>query len=158
GIPGRDGDRRVPALPLAGQALTGLVGAATGLLEERFGEDLVEQLSALVTDRAAARLTDELVAMPDLVAAMVLDLRARALVAQRRLRARALERYGRPVMEWRAPEKDAPPMLDALVERPARAAFAPPLPTGAPPPADRPAVRLGPAGAGEPRDHPRAQR
>ncbi|WP_422116357.1 DEAD/DEAH box helicase [Brachybacterium sp. UNK5269] len=157
-IPGRDGDRRVPALPLAGQALTGLVGAATGLLEERFGEDLVEQLSALVTDRAAARLTDELVAMPDLVAAMVLDLRARALVAQRRLRARALERYGRPVMEWRAPEKDAPPMLHALVDGHARAAFAAHLRTVAPPAQDRLGVLWALADDGELRADLPAQR
>ncbi|MDN5900279.1 MAG: DEAD/DEAH box helicase [Brachybacterium sp.] len=123
-IPGRDGDRRVPALPLSGSALTGLVGAATALLEERFGEELPDHLASLISDGAAARLHDELIAMPDLVAAMVLDLRARSLVQERHLRARATERYGRPMMQWRAPGKDAPPMLHALVDGHARSAFA----------------------------------
>jgi len=122
-IPGREGDRRVPALPLAGASLIALVGAATTLLEERFGDDLPEHLAALITDGAAARLTDELIAMPDLVAATVLDLRAQSLVEKRHLRARATERHGRPTMQWRAPEADAPPMLHALVDGHARAAF-----------------------------------
>ena len=97
-IAGRDGDRRVPALPLSGSGLTALVGAATALLEERFGEELGAHLAALVEDGAAARLDDELIAMPDLVAAIVLDLRAQSLVARRHLRARATERErrGRP--------------------------------------------------------------
>ncbi|MGP9538213.1 DEAD/DEAH box helicase [Brachybacterium sp. AOP43-C2-M15] len=123
-IPGRDGDRRVPALPLAGTALTALVGAATVLLEERFGEEFADHLAALISDGAAARLDAELIAMPDLVAAVVLDLRAQSLVERRHLRARAHEQYGRPVMEWRAPEKDAPPLLHSLVDGHARAAFA----------------------------------
>src|SRR5699024_5841790 len=123
-IPGRDGDRRVPALPLSGSTLTGLVGAATSLLEQRFGEELGAHLAALVEEGAAARLDDELIAMPDLVAAIVLDLRAQSLVARRHLRARAAERYGRPLMQWRAPERDAAPMLHALVGAHARAAFA----------------------------------
>ena len=123
-VPGRDADRRVPALPLEGAALTALVGAAGELLAERFGDDLPAHLSALIADGAAARLSDELIAMPDLVAAVVLDLRARTLVEQRHLRARAVERFGRPVMQWRAPEKGAPPMLHALVDGHARVAFA----------------------------------
>src|SRR5690606_33755251 len=107
-IPGRDGDRRVPALALDGAALTALVGGASTLLEERFGEDFTDHLASLISDGAAARLADELIAMPDLVAAIVLDIRAQALVEQRHLRARAEERYGRPVMQWRAPDRDAP--------------------------------------------------
>src|SRR5699024_3029885 len=47
-VAGRDGDRRVPALPLSGSGLTALVGAATALLEERFGEELGAHLAALV--------------------------------------------------------------------------------------------------------------
>lgn len=136
-IPGRDGDRRVPSLPLSGAALTGLVGAATDLLEERFGEDFAERVSALIADGAAARLATGLVAMPDLVAAMVLDLRAQSLVEGRNLRARATERYGRPIMQWRAPEKNAPPMLHALVDGHARSAFAEHLRRAEAPSADR---------------------
>ena len=123
-IPGRDGDRRVPSLPLSGPALIGLVGAATALLQERSGEELDAHLAALISEGAAARLGDELIAMPDLVTAIVLDQRAQSLVHQRHLRARATERYGRPLMQWRAPEKDAPPMLHALVDGHARRAFA----------------------------------
>ena len=136
-IPGRDGDRRVPALPLDGSALTALVGASTVLLEERFGEDFPEHLAALITDGAAARLDEELIAMPDLVAAMVLDLRARSLVEKRHLRARAAERFGRPIMQWRAPEKDTPPLLHALVDGHARHAFAEHLRRAEPPATDR---------------------
>ncbi|MGP5683615.1 SNF2-related protein [Brachybacterium alimentarium] len=123
-IPGRDGDRRVPALPLAGTSLTAFVGAAAELLRVRFGEDFTAQLSALLTDGAAARLTGELVAMPDLLAAIVLDLRAREVVDGRAMRVRARERFGRPVLEWRAPERDAPELLHALVDGHARPAFA----------------------------------
>ncbi|MGO1200072.1 MAG: DEAD/DEAH box helicase, partial [Dermabacteraceae bacterium] len=123
-IPGRDGDRRVPSLPLSGPALIGLVGAATALLQERSGEELDAHLAALISEGAASRLGDELIAMPDLVTAIVLDQRAQSLVHQRHLRARATERYGRPLMQWRAPEKDAPPMLHALVDGHARRAFA----------------------------------
>ena len=136
-IPGRDGDRRVPALPLDGSALTALVGASTVLLEERFGEDFPEHLAALITDGAAARLDEELIAMPDLVAAMVLDLRARSLVEKRHLRARAAERFGRPIMQLRAPEKDTPPLLHALVDGHARHAFAEHLRRAEPPATDR---------------------
>lgn len=157
-IPGRDGDRRVPALPVAGAALTGLVGVATELLEERFGDDLVDQVSALIADGAAARLTDELIAMPDLVAAIVLDLRALSLVDQRHLRVRALERFGRSVLEWRAPEAEAPPMLHALVDAHARAAFAAHLRTVAPPAEDRHGVLWALADDGELRADLPAQR
>ncbi|ATG50272.1 ATP-dependent helicase [Brachybacterium vulturis] len=157
-VPGRDGDRRVPALPLSGTALTGLVGAATGLLEERFGEELEEQLAMLVGDGAAARLADELIAMPDLVAAIVLDLRARSLVEQRHLRARAGERFGRPLMQWRAPEQDAPPMLHALVDGHARAAFAAHLRRAEAPSEDRHGVLWALADEGELRADLPAQR
>ena len=122
-IPSRDGSRRVPALPLSGAALTALVGATGQLLEDRFGDDLAGHLTALIAEGAAARLTAEVIAMPDLVAAVVLDLQAISLVERRHLRARAIERHGRPVMEWRAPEKDSPPMLHALVDAHTRAAF-----------------------------------
>ncbi|MFC7376111.1 DEAD/DEAH box helicase [Brachybacterium sp. GCM10030268] len=123
-ILGRDGHRRVPALPLAGPSLTALVGAVTGLLSGRFGDELVDRLSALIGEGAAARLDENLVAMPDLIAAALLDLQARRLVAERQLRVRAAERFGRPVLEWRAPEREASPMLHALVDGHARAAFA----------------------------------
>src|SRR5699024_6415046 len=115
-IPGRDGDRRVPALPLSGSTLTGLVGAATSLLEQRFGEELGAHLAALVEEGAAARLDDELIAMPDLVAAIVLDLRAESLVALRHLRARAAVRHGRPLMQWRAPPQGRHGVLWALAD------------------------------------------
>ncbi|MGO2360454.1 MAG: DEAD/DEAH box helicase, partial [Brachybacterium tyrofermentans] len=107
-IAGRAGDRRVPALPLSGTALTAVVGAATELLEARFGDAFAEQVSALLADGAAARLGGELIAMPDLIAATVLHLRAQGVVADRAMRVRARERFGRPVLEWRAPERDAP--------------------------------------------------
>ncbi|WP_394216156.1 DEAD/DEAH box helicase [Brachybacterium vulturis] len=157
-LPGRDGDRRVAALPLSGAALTGFVGAATGLLEERFGEELEEHLAALVGDGAAVRLADELIAMPDLVAAIVLDLRARSLVAQRQLRARAGERFGRPLMQWRAPEKDAPAMLHALVDGHARDAFAAHLRRAEAPSEDRLGVLWALADEGELRADLPAQR
>lgn len=148
-IPGRDGDRRVPALALDGPALIALVGGATTLLEERFGEDFTDRLTTLISDGAAAQLGDGLIAMPDLVAAIVLDLRAQALVEQRHLRARAVERYGRPLMQWRAPENDAPRMLHALVDGHARHAFAAHLRCSAPPAADRHGVLWALADEGE---------
>ena len=157
-IPGRDGDRRVPALPLSGSTLTGLVGAATSLLEQRFGEELGAHLAALVEEGAAARLDDELIAMPDLVAAIVLDLRAQSLVARRHLRARAAERYGRPLMQWRAPERDAAPMLHALVDAHARAAFAAHLRRAEAPSEDRHGVLWALADEGELRADLPAQR
>ncbi|MGP9745322.1 DEAD/DEAH box helicase [Brachybacterium sp. AOP29-B2-41] len=148
-IPGRDGDRRVPALALDGAALTALVGGASTLLEERFGEDFTDHLASLISDGAAARLADELIAMPDLVAAIVLDIRAQALVEQRHLRARAEERYGRPVMQWRAPDRDAPRMLHALVDGHARHAFAAHLHRVPPPAADKHGVLWALADEGE---------
>ena len=157
-IPGRDGDRRVPALPLEGAALTGLVGAASTLLQDRFGEDFTDHLSALLSDGAAARLAEELIAMPDLVAAMVLDLRARTLVEERHLRARAVERYGRPVMQWRAPDKDSPQMLHALVDGHARRAFAEHLHRAPAPSEDRHGVLWALADEGELRADLPAQR
>ena len=135
-VPGRDGDRRLPALPLEGEGLTAVVGAATALLEARFGEELTRRLDELVGEGAAARLDEELIAMPDLVAATVLDLHARELVRRRHLRARATERFGRPVMQWRAPDADASPLLHALVDGHARAAFTAHLRTGPAPAAD----------------------
>src|SRR5699024_11357726 len=36
----------------------------------------------------------------------------------------AVERFGRPALEWRAPERDRPELLHALVDARARAAFA----------------------------------
>ena len=148
-VPGRDGSRRVPALPLSGAALTELVGATGRLLEDRFGDDLPGHLTALIADGAAVRLTDELIAMPDLVAAVVLDLQAISLVERRHLRARAVERHGRPVMEWRAPEKGSPPMLHALVDAHARAAFTAHLRRIDPPAEDRRGVLWALAADGE---------
>ncbi|MGP4977878.1 DEAD/DEAH box helicase [Brachybacterium tyrofermentans] len=136
-IAGRAGDRRVPALPLSGTALTAVVGAATELLEARFGDAFAEQVSALLADGAAARLGGELIAMPDLIAATVLHLRAQGVVADRAMRVRARERFGRPVLEWRAPERDAPPLLHALVDGHARSAFAEHLRTVQAPAEDR---------------------
>jgi len=135
-VPGRDGDRRLPALPLTGTALTGLVGAATALLEARFGEELADRLAQLLAEGTAARLDDELIAMPDLLAACVLDLHAHELLEQRHLRVRAAERFGRPVLQWRAPDPDSPPLLHALVDGRARIAFADHLRRAAPPAED----------------------
>ncbi|MBB5832671.1 DEAD/DEAH box helicase [Brachybacterium aquaticum] len=148
-IPGRDGDRRVPALPLTGSALTGLVGAVTDLLEARFGDDLPDRLAELISTRTAARLDEHLIAQPDLIAATVLDLRAQDLVERRHLHARAAERYGRAVMEWRAPDKDAPPLLHALVDGHARTAFAAHLRGATPPERDRMGVLWALADEGE---------
>ena len=135
-VPGRDGDRRLPALPLAGTGLTGLVGAATALLEARFGDELADRLAQLLAEGTAARLDDELIAMPDLLAACVLDLHAQELLEQRHLRVRAAERFGRPVLQWRAPDPDSPPLLHALVDGRARVAFADHLRRAAPPAED----------------------
>src|SRR5690625_6545189 len=62
--------------------------------------------------------------MPDLLAATLLDLEAQELVEDRHLRVVAVERFGRPALEWRAPERDRPELLHALVDAHARAAFA----------------------------------
>ena len=157
-IPGKDGDRRLPALPLSGTGLTGLVGAATALLEARFGDELTDRLAELLADGTAARLADALIAMPNLLAACVLDLRAQELLAARHLRARATERYGRPVMQWRAPDPAAPPLLHALVDGHARAAFAEHLRSAPPPSADPTAVLWALADDGELRADLPAQR
>ena len=116
--------RRVPALPREGPGLTAFMDAVHELLIERFGAELEEQLAHLVAEGAAVRLSPELIAMPDLVAAAVLDLRARELVAERNLRIRSGERFARGVLRWHAPDGDAPPLLHALVDARARTAFA----------------------------------
>ena len=157
-IPGKDGDRRLPALPLSGTGLTGLVGAATALLEARFGDELTDRLAELLADGTAARLADALIAMPNLLAACVLDLRAQELLAARHLRARATERYGRPVMQWRAPDPAAPPLLHALVDGHARTAFAEHLRSAPPPSADPTGVLWALADDGELRADLPAQR
>ncbi|GAA1488650.1 DEAD/DEAH box helicase [Brachybacterium sacelli] len=157
-VPGRDGDRRVPALPLAGTSLTSLVGAATALLETRFGENFAENVSALLAEGAAARLDGDLVAMPDLITAIVLDVRARDLVDRRAMRVRATERFGRSVLQWRAPEQDAPLMLHALVDGRSRAAFAAHLRSAEAPGTDRYGVLWALADDGELRADLPAQR
>src|SRR5699024_6955652 len=136
----------------------GLVGAAASLRGQRFGEERGAHLAALVEEGAAARLGDELIAMPDLVAAIVLDLRAQSLVARRHLRARAAERYGRPLMQWRAPEGDAAPMRRGRVAAHARAAVAAHLRRAEAPSDDRHGVLWALADEGELRADLPAQR
>ena len=140
--------RRVPALPLPGPELISLIEAVSELLEDRFGEGALDQIAQLVADGAGARLpaaagsahpateSGELAAMPDLLAATLLDLDAQRLVADRRLRVVAIERFGRPALEWRAPERDRPELLHALVDARARADFAAHLETSTPPVTD----------------------
>src|SRR5699024_5109232 len=123
GPPG-GGDRRVPALPLPGRSLTAWMAAVTSILQARFGEQLLDRVGELIGDGNAARLDEDLAAMPDLLAATLYDQRARESVAARDLRVRAIERHGRPLLEWHAPDPDAPRLLDALVDAHARAAFA----------------------------------
>ena len=126
--PGSGSVRRVPALPLPGSELTELTEAVSELLRARFGEGTLEQVAQLVADGAGARLTtdpahegEELAAMPDLLAATLLDLEAQELVEGRHLRVVAVERFGRPALEWRAPDRDRPELLHAWVDAHARA-------------------------------------
>lgn len=159
-IPGAPGtpDRRVPALPLDGPALIDLVAAVREGLGERFGADAVEQLSQLVTEGAAVRLASEgpaseLTVMPDLLAATVLDVEARALVAARDLRVDVQWHHGRALLRWQAPTERRPSLLHALVDAHARQAFAAHLAqcssTPAAPGEDRYGVLAALAGAAE---------
>ncbi|MEE1619532.1 DEAD/DEAH box helicase [Brachybacterium sp. J153] len=119
----RTGERRVPALPLEPAALLALVGAVAHALRERLGEGFADRLPDLVADHTAARLGEELVAMPELLGAVLLDDRAREAVAARALRVRTEERFGRPVLRWRALDPNASGLEHALVDARARTAF-----------------------------------
>ena len=130
-IPGRGGapDRRVPALPLDGPALIGLVDAVTGCLHDRFGDEALEQVTRLLTDGTAVRLAADgpaasIAAMPDVLAATVLDVEARELVRTRDLRVTAEERHGQALLRWLAPTEGRPALLHALVDAHARQSFA----------------------------------
>ena len=117
-------DRRVPAAALTGPELVGLVEAVRALLEARFGEDALEKVSALIAQGTPVLLGEDVAAMPDLQAATVLDVEAARLVSRRDLRILGTERHGRAGLVWRGPDPDRPPLLDALVDARARAAFA----------------------------------
>lgn len=124
-LPGRAGaaDRRVPAAPLAPEALTDLVEACAGLLAARFGEETAARLAELAAAGTPVRLDPGLVAMPDLLAAVVLDEQARELVARRRLRIGVAERFERTTLTWSGPDPDRPAILHALVDARSRAAL-----------------------------------
>ena len=123
---GRDGEdaRRVPALPLDGAGLLAMVAASRGLLEARFGDRMLEQVSDLLEQERAVMLGAGVAAMPDLLAACVLDLRAEQVVAERQLQVEVVEEPDGPHLRWRPLENEGPEPMGALVDARARAAFA----------------------------------
>lgn len=123
-IPGRDGDRRVPALPLDGAQLVALATAVRERMIERFGEGMHAQLAELIASGTAALLSEGVAAMPDLLAAAVLDERAAHLVTVRHLDLDLVDRPDGTHLVWRAPT-DGPAVLHSLVDARARAAVPP---------------------------------
>ncbi|PWH06244.1 ATP-dependent helicase [Brachybacterium endophyticum] len=125
-VQGRSAEHRVPALPLDGPRLRALLGAVTGLIRERAGEqaDVPALLTPLLADATPLRLTEDLVAMPDLLTGVVRDLQAEQLVAERRITVRILERFGRPWARWAGLDPQDPPLLHALIDAHARDQFA----------------------------------
>ncbi|MBK0332443.1 DEAD/DEAH box helicase [Brachybacterium sp. MASK1Z-5] len=144
-VRGRTSEHRVPALPLDGEALLDVVGAIGDLVAARTGagaeptgptgpsgptgssdtgSEVAAVIGPLVEAGTSLRLSDQVIAMPDLLTAVVLDLHAERLVAARHVRVRILERFGRPWARWMALEDDAQPLLHSIVDARAREAFA----------------------------------
>jgi hypothetical protein len=136
-VRGRTSEHRVPALPLDGGSLLDVLGAIGALVAARSRagsaapaesagpeDDVAAVIGPLVESGTSLRLSDEVIAMPDLLTAVVLDLHAERLVAARHVRVRIIERFGRPWARWAALEEDAPPLLHFLVDARARKAFA----------------------------------
>ncbi|UQN28428.1 DEAD/DEAH box helicase [Brachybacterium kimchii] len=144
-VRGRTSEHRVPALPLDGEALLDVVGAIGRLVAARTGagtevagqtgpsgptgasdtgSEVAAVIGPLVEAGTSLRLSDQVIAMPDLLTAVVLDLHAERLVAARHLRVRIVERFGRPWARWSALEEDAQPLLHSLVDTRAREVFA----------------------------------
>lgn len=130
--PGGSGEaRRVPARALAPAQLVALVEAIRTHLEATSPPDappLAERLAPILEAGSSARLTDRLVAMPDLLAALPADEAARTLVDARRVLPALEERHGRMRARWHGVRADGTPLTDplltALVDARARAALA----------------------------------
>lgn len=117
-------DRRVPALALGDEPLIALVQAVRSVLEHRFGDEFGQVLAQLLADGRAALLSEQAAAMPDLLAAVALEERARHLVDARQLRIDSRDSAGGTTLHWAPTERDGPPMLTALTDAHARRAFA----------------------------------
>ena len=121
------GDRRVPARALAPRELTALVTAVHTHLDRASAADatpLLERLAPLLEAGSSARLTDALIAMPDLLAALPADAAARVLVEARHVLPVLEERFGRMRARWAPIGVDGArledPLLGALVDARAR--------------------------------------
>ena len=121
------GDRRVPARALAPRELTALVTAVHTHLDRASAPDatpLLERLAPLLEAGSSARLTDALIAMPDLLAALPADAAARVLVEARHVLPVLEERFGRMRARWSPIGVDGArledPLLGALVDARAR--------------------------------------
>lgn len=121
------GDRRVPARALAPRELTALVTAVHDHLDRASAADalpLLERLAPLLEAGSSARLTDALIAMPDLLAALPADEAARVLVEARHVLPVLEERFGRMRARWAPIGVDGArledPLLGALVDARAR--------------------------------------
>lgn len=121
------GDRRVPARALAPRELTALVTAVHTHLDRASAADappLLERLAPLLEAGSSARLTDALIAMPDLLAALPADEAARVLVEARHVLPVLEERFGRMRARWAPIGVDGArledPLLGALVDARAR--------------------------------------
>ncbi|GEM_PF-124285 len=121
------GDRRVPARALAPRELTALVTAVHDHLDRASAADappLLERLAPLLEAGSSARLTDALIAMPDLLAALPADEAARVLVEARHVLPVLEERFGRMRARWSPIGVDGArledPLLRALVDARAR--------------------------------------
>ena len=121
------GDRRVPARALAPRELTALVTAVHTHLDRASAPDatpLLERLAPLLEAGSSARLTDALIAMPDLLAALPADEAARVLVEARHVLPVLEERFGRMRARWAPIGVDGArledPLLGALVDARAR--------------------------------------
>ncbi len=129
------GSRRVPALPLPAAHLVAVTAAVWARCEERFGQEAVTTAASLLEQGRAMLLAEEIAAMPDLLAAALQDQRAEELVQSRHLSFDLEERADGAHLVWRSPDRNAAPMLHALVDARAREAFAPSAPETAHTPA-----------------------
>lgn len=115
--------RRVPARALGPARLIELVEAVRAVLsagDDASAAPLVERVRPLVEAGSSVRLTESLLAMPDLLAALVADDAAQTLVAARHVVPVLTERYDTVRARWAPVAADGSlhdaPLLAALVD------------------------------------------
>jgi hypothetical protein len=128
---GRGSRSRVPALVLENTGLWQLTEALATLVETGGKGPAAELILPFVASGRSLLVAEDLIVMPDLLLAVVLDARAADLVARRRVRIELSERFDEVLPHWRALDAEVTgdggadlPLLDALVDARARDALA----------------------------------